>query len=88
LDGSTKAGTLSVVESLLTPLLWAFFFALPCAIAGMLGARVLAPKFRTPFGASGPWANLFRVATFFVLAVVAFVVLLVGCVVVPMRLGL
>jgi hypothetical protein len=72
----------------MTPLLWAFFFALPCAVAGMLGASVLAPKLRTPFGSSGRWASLFRMATFFVLAVVAFVVLLVGCVFVPMRLGL
>lgn len=76
------------MESFLTPFLWAFFFALPCAVAGMLGASVLAPKLRTPFGTSGPWASVFRVAAFFLLAVVAFVVLLVGCVVVPMRLGL
>lgn len=72
----------------MTPLLWAFFFALPCAVAGILGANVLAPKLRTPFGRSGRWANLFRVATFFLLAVVAFTALLVGCVVLPMRLGL
>lgn len=72
----------------MNPILWAFFFALPCAVAGWLGASVLAPKFRTPFGASGRWAAAFRVATFFFLAVVAFVVLLVGCVFVPMHLGL
>jgi hypothetical protein len=76
------------VASFLTPFLWAFFFALPCAVAGILGASVLAPKFRTPFGPQGRWASVFRVATFFFLAVVAFVVLLVGCVFVPMRLGL
>jgi hypothetical protein len=69
-------------------LLWAFFFALPCAVAGIVGASVLAPKLRTPFGHSGHLANLFRIATFFVLAVVAFATLLVGCVFVPMRLGL
>lgn len=76
------------MESFLTPLLWAFFFALPCAVAGVVGANVLAPKLRTPFGYSGRLAKLFRIATFFVLAVVAFATLLVGCVLVPMRLGL
>lgn len=72
----------------MTPILWAFFFALPCAITGLLGERVLGPRFRTPFGSSGRWARAFRVATFFFVAVVAFVVLLVGCVFVPMHLGL
>ncbi|HWA75419.1 MAG TPA: hypothetical protein VG937_23940 [Polyangiaceae bacterium] len=76
------------MESFLTSLLWAFFFALPCAVAGIVGADVLAPKLRTPFGHTGRLASLFRVATFFVLAVVAFAVLLAGCVLVPMRLGL
>jgi hypothetical protein len=76
------------VASFFTTVLWAFFFALPCAIAGLLGASVLAPKFRTPFGSSGRWAKAFRVAAFFLLAVVTFVVLLVGCVFVPMQLGL
>ena len=76
------------MQSVLPSLLWAFFFALPCAIAGLLGASVFAPRLRTPFGAKGRWASAFRIATFFLLAVVAFVVLLLGSVLVPMTLGL
>jgi hypothetical protein len=77
-----------IVQPFLAPLLWAFFFALPCALAGFLAATLSAPKLRAPVGPGRRWALAARTAGFSLLAVMAFAVLLVGCVVLPMHLGL
>lgn len=76
------------MQPFIAPILWAFFFALPCALIAFLGANLSAAKLRTPVGPGRRWALAMRVAGFFLLAVMAFAVLLVGCVFVPMHLGL